>query len=250
VPFVDTVPAGDNVPGDDLASADEAMPAGGTVAFAPGASIVRRDTALGRVWGAAPLRVVGDTPDALVVACWQGTRLLSPVSYIESKRTGLPDGRLQLIRELADGTGELGERIWQDTADLTWVSPGEYFSVHRFFDRTEKPGVWYVNFELPARRTAIGYDTCDLCIDLIVAPDLNSYEWKDQDEYEFGRQVGFITDAVHEQIEQAKDRVLTLLAERAGPFAGNWSDWRRDPSWPVPALPANALDVPAAQRPG
>ena len=235
--------------GQTRTNADAARPAG-LSAFAPGASIVRRDTVLGRVWGVAPLRVISDTPEALVAACWPGIRMLSPASYIEAWRTGRPAGRLQLIRELAAGTWQLGERTWQDNADLTWVGRREYFSVHRFFGPDEEPGVWYVNFELPARRTAIGYDTCDLCIDLIVAPDLRSYQWKDEEEYAYGREVGFITDVVHEQIEQAKERVLTLLADRAGPFAGNWSDWRRDPSWPQPGLPASAVTVPVAGRSG
>lgn len=214
--------------------------------FEAGATIVRRDTAHGRVWAAAPVRVISDTPEALLVAHWPGVQMMSPASYIESSQSGLADGRLRLIRQLAASTWDLGDWIWQRTTVLTRVDPGEHFSVHRFFEEDYRPGVWYVNFELPARRTAIGYDTCDLCLDLVVAPDLSSYEWKDEDEYEFGRETGFITDAVHDRIEVARDHVLTLLAERRGPFATDWSTWRRDPAWPLPVLPPDALAEPVA----
>jgi uncharacterized protein DUF402 len=201
--------------GQTRTNADAARPAG-LSAFAPGASIVRRDTVLGRVWGVAPLRVISDTPEALVAACWQGIRMLSPASYIEAWRTGLPAGRLQLIRELATGTWELGERTWQDNADLTWVGRGECFSVHRFFGPDEEPGVWYVNFELPARRTAIGYDTCDLCIDLIVGPDLRSYEWKDEEEYAYGAR-----GRLHHRCGARADRT----GERAGANPAGRACW-------------------------
>ncbi|MFE1383538.1 DUF402 domain-containing protein [Streptomyces sp. NPDC058740] len=42
---------------------------------------------------------------------------------------------------------------------------------------------WYVNFEHPTRRTEDGFDTFDLTVDLVVAPDLTHWEWKDEDEY-------------------------------------------------------------------
>jgi hypothetical protein len=245
----ETVTAGETV------AADEPGPRGARRQFAPGTSIVRRNTGHGRVWSVAPLRVVSDATDVLVAACWPGIRMLAPVSYIESVRSGQADDRRKLVQELADGTWQLGERTWQHSSYLAWISTGDYFSVHRFFRPDGKPGVWYVNFELPARRTAIGYDTCDLCVDLVVEPDLASYQWKDEDEYEIGRETGFISDAVHDQVELARKRLLALLAERAGPFAGDWSEGPHDPAWPLPpwplpSWPADALIVPVAGRPG
>jgi hypothetical protein len=218
--------------------------------FAPGATIVRRDIIHGRVWGATPARVISDTRQAMLVAYWPGVQVLSPLSYVESQQAGLPDGRLRMIRELAAGTCEVGSRTWQDTTVLTRIDRGEHFSVSRFFGADHEPGIWYVNFEQPALRTSIGYDTCDLCIDLVVAPDLSSYRWKDEDEYELGRQVGFIEDALHARIERARERALTLLANRQGPYATDWSAWQRNPSWTLPALPADALTVPVAARGG
>jgi len=131
--------------------------------FQAGATIVRRDTVHGQVWAAAPVRVISDTPEALLVAHWPGVQTMSPATYIEANRSGLRDGRLRLVRELAAGTWELGDWTWQHSTVLTRIDPGEHFSVHRFFDENHQAGIWYVNFEQPARRTAIGYAaTCAL----------------------------------------------------------------------------------------
>jgi Protein of unknown function (DUF402) len=206
--------------------------------FSAGQTIVRRDVFAGRPWSVTPVRVISDTCEALLVCHWQGTQLLSPQRSLEALTSGRPEVRLRLIRELAAGRWELCERPWRDTTVLTRVSPGDWFSVHRFYDPSgQQPGVWYVNFERPAARTPAGYDTCDLLIDLVIAPDLASYQWKDEDEYAVGREAGFISDDEHESIERARATVLQLLATRQGPFAGDWSVWRRDPSWPSPVLP-------------
>lgn len=210
--------------------------------FSAGQTIVRRDMFLGRTWSATPVRVIRDSPEALLVSHWPGLQFLSPRRSLEAMQSGRPEARLRLIRELAAGRWELCERLWRDTTVLTRVSPGDWFSVHRFYDTAgEQPGFWYVNFERPASRTPSGYDTCDLLIDMVIAPDFASYQWKDEDEYAVGREVGFISDDDHQNIEGARARVLQLLASRQGPFAGDWSVWRRDPDWPAPVLPGSVL---------
>lgn len=206
--------------------------------FRPGQTIVRRDVLGGRAWSATPVRVISDTQEALLVSHWLGVQVLSPARYLDAVHTGLAEDRFRLIRELAAGQWELRERPWLTTTVLTRVGPGDWFSVHRFYDADHQPGIWYVNFERPAVRTPSGYDTCDLCIDLVVSPDLSEWQWKDEDEYAVGREAGFISDDDHENIERAKTSVLRLLDRREGPFAGSWSDWRRDPDWPAPMLTA------------
>ncbi|HEY2508342.1 MAG TPA: DUF402 domain-containing protein [Streptosporangiaceae bacterium] len=208
--------------------------------FPGGQTIVRRDMFAGRAWSATPVRVISDTPEALLVSHWPGVQLLSPHRYVEAVESGRREDRLRLVRELAAGHWELCERPWRDTTVLTRVSPGAWFSVHRFYDAHHQPGVWYVNFERPAARTALGYDTCDLLIDLVIAPDLGSYQWKDEEEYAVGREAGFISDAEHENVERARDTVLEQLANRQGAFARDWSAWQKDPDWPEPVLPANS----------
>lgn len=103
-----------------------------------------------------------------------------------------------------------------------------------------------MNFERPCQRTQIGIDTCDLLVDLVVEPDLSGYSWKDEDEYEQGRRLGFIDEVDHVAVDDARQQVLALIESRPGPFAQDLSAWRPDPRWPAPALPADALTVPAA----
>jgi hypothetical protein len=76
----------------------------------------------GRAWSATPVRVISDTPAALLVSHWPGAQLLSPQSYLVALQSGLGKERFWLIRELAAGSWELGMRPWRDTTVLTRVS--------------------------------------------------------------------------------------------------------------------------------
>ena len=74
-------------------------------------------------------------------------------------------------------------------------------------------------------------------MDLVVTPDLSACRWKDEDEYAQGRRLGLIDDALHQHVDTARQQVIALIESRQGPFADNWSSWKRDPAWPAPALP-------------
>jgi hypothetical protein len=207
-----------------------------------GATAVRRDTRHGKVWTAAPHRVLADDGDTLVLAMWPGVRMRSPTTWIEWLRSGDDSVRKQAIPNLAAGRWELGDWTWRDTTLVNSCTAGDYFSVQRLIGNGPTP--WYVNFEIPFRRTAIGIDTFDLLLDLIVAPDLSGYTWKDEDEYAQGRRIGLIDDALDAHVRTAKEQVVALIEAGQGPFAQDWSSWRPDLEWPLPALPADVLDVP------
>lgn len=215
------------------------------VPFPVGATAVRRDTLRGKVWSATPNRVLADTGSDLAFACWPGVQMYAPTTRSEWLRTGDDDIRQQAIPNLAAGNWDLGIWTWQDTTVLSRLRAGHYFSVHQFLGSGQRAGKWYVNFELPFRRTSIGIDNFDLLLDLVVDPESLDYEWKDEDEYAHGRRLGVIGDDVHAQVDRARQEVVALIGARAGPFALDWSGWQRDPDWPAPALPANALTLPA-----
>jgi hypothetical protein len=196
----------------------------------------------GQVWTAAPHRVLADTGEVLTMATWPGVEQLAPTTWIQWLRTGEDTARQQAIPNLAAGTWELDRWRWQDTTVVSRVEAGEYFSVHRFL-RDGAPAPWYVNFERPNRRSAIGIDTFDLLLDLVVAPDLTSWKWKDEDEYAQGRKLGLIDEATNAEVARAKDKVMALVTAANGPFAEDWSTFTQNPTWPDPALPANALTV-------
>lgn len=209
--------------------------------FEVGATVVRRDVFGGRVWTAGPGRVVADSDELLALARWPGVQRLVPTTLLHMANGS---SRARALLTLATGTWELGKRTWRGTTTLNLMLPGAYFSVSLFF-RDDDFAMWYVNFERPYRRTAIGIDTFDLLLDLVIDPDL-SYRWKDEDEYRQGRKLGIITDAEHHQVQQARELVLALFEQGTGPFAEHWRTWRRSPEWPIPSLPAVATSFPVS----
>jgi hypothetical protein len=207
--------------------------------FDIGSVAVRRNVFRGKVRSAWPARVVHDTGDEIAWVCWSGTELTAETSW---RSSGDPQRGLA---ELASGEWSLGTHLLTDITFLGFQLPDVWFSVLLFFQPSGDFGIWYVNFEQPYRRTPIGFDTCDHFIDLVFNPD-GTHHWKDEDEYAQGRQLGLVTDAQHAEIERAKDQVFSMFEERTGPFDQRWLNWRRDPAWPLPVLPDNAITVPAA----
>ncbi|MFI9332132.1 DUF402 domain-containing protein [Kitasatospora sp. NPDC052868] len=214
--------------------------------FEPGSTAVRRDVYAGRVWTAMPQRVLDDTGEILQLAYWPGITSLAPTTWIDSLRTGDTALRESGLHHLAAGTWTLAPYCWTGTALRSTFLTGEHFSVHRFQDAgTGEPLRWYVNFELPHTRGPAGIDTFDLFVDLVVEPDLSAWSWKDEDEYAQGRRLGLVGDDLHTLVEQARQRALGLLQDRAGPFADPWTTWLPDPAWPLPTLPGGADGTPA-----
>ena len=212
--------------------------------FPVGSTAVRRDTTAARVWSATPNRVLADTGDELVLACWPGVQMMAPATWTQWLRTGDDDVRKQAIPSLVAGTWELESWTWQDTTLVSRFRPGAHFSVHQFLG-AGRTGQWYVNFELPSRRTSIGIDTFDLLLDLVADIETLRWWWKDEDEYAQARRLGLIDDVLHAQVEVARQEAVAMIEARQGPFAADWSAFRPDPAWATPVLPAGALLVPA-----
>ncbi|MER7833877.1 DUF402 domain-containing protein [Streptomyces sp. NPDC095602] len=106
---------------------------------------------------------------------------------------------------------------------LLWKPPTSWFSVNAFFvpdGDGRRLRNWYVDFEHPTRHTEAGFDTLDLTVDLVVAPDLTRWEWKDEDEYAHVRRLDIVTDTEHRAVDAARDKVLAMLTEHTGILAG------------------------------
>lgn len=213
--------------------------------FRPGETAVRRDVFRRKVWSVHALQVVEDGAEALVLGCRPGAAVLAPTTWIEWLLTGDEAARIRALPDLADGGWQLGRWSWRDTAHLQWVPPDTWFSVNAFYDVSDGHRLtnWYVNFQRPMRRTALGFDTFDLLLDLVVAPDLSRWDWKDEDEYAHGRRLGVVSEADHRAVEQARGQAVAMIEERRGPFTreANWQTWRPDPDQPAPSLPADVL---------
>ncbi|MDX3696333.1 DUF402 domain-containing protein [Streptomyces europaeiscabiei] len=75
--------------------------------------------------------------------------------------------RTEAFDAMATGEWEIAPGVWQET-ELLWKPPTEWFSVNAFYTSAGMRN-WYVNFEHPTTRTAGGFDTFDLTVDLVVA---------------------------------------------------------------------------------
>jgi uncharacterized protein len=111
---------------------------------------------------------------------------------------------------------------------LALTRPGAAHSIYLFWD-DGRFSHWYVNLEEPLRRNAVGFDTFDHKLDLIVEAD-GAWRWKDEDELEEAARRGILDAAA---VRAEGERVLA-----AWPFPTGWEAWRPDPAWPVPQLPA------------
>ncbi|MGW7594908.1 DUF402 domain-containing protein, partial [Streptomyces rubiginosohelvolus] len=185
--------------------------------------MVRRDVhRSGRVWSERALRVVTDTSEALVAACPPGAETRWPALYVKSRADGDRAVRTEAFDAMASGVWELAAAVWQETELLLWKPPTAWFSVNAFFipdGAGRRLRNWYVNFERPTVRTGDGFDTFDLTVDLVVDPDLASWQWKGEDEYAHVRRLGIVTDTELQVVDAARDQALAMLEERSGPFA-------------------------------
>lgn len=214
--------------------------------FETGQTVVRRDVhRTGRVWSEHALRVVADTSQALVAACAPGAETRWPALYVKARTDGDRSVRTAAFDTMATGVWELADAVWQETEMLLWKPPTAWFSVNAFYTSAGLRN-WYVNFERPTRLTTDGFDTFDLTVDLVVTPDLTSWQWKDEDEYARVRRLGIISDTEHQAVDAAREEVLAMLSERTGAFAQTerWAAWRREPARPTPCL---AQPAPVAE---
>ncbi len=96
---------------------------------------------------------------------------------------------------------------------------------------------WYVNLEIPRGRTAFGTDRVDGVLDVVIAPD-RSWRWKDEHEIDAALDAGRITASDLGMLRAEGERMIALAETGAFPFDGTWCDFRPDPDWPPPAIPA------------
>lgn len=181
-----------------------------------------RDGRPGMSW---PARVVEDRPDVLALFVPEGA------TYKVWGQVTPPDGGAP-VRGLVDG------RWRRDTLRLMF--PERHHSVWLSWDRTPEGRTfhgYYVNMEEPYRRSAIGVDTNDHALDIVVEPDM-TWSWKDADELDRRGETGtYFPDFVTRVHEEGR-RALVDLEARAFPYDGTWVEWEPEATWDIPALPA------------
>jgi hypothetical protein len=178
----------------------------------------------GRIWSARPMIVVHDEEDQRILYTPNGIRLV--VAAMDGKELRLPEGEWDLL-----------ERTWARGPILSFSWPAAGHAILLFFHPDWTAWTWYVNVESPFRPTELGFDTEDLVLDVVVAPDRSRWEWKDRDELKEAVRRGLFSPAQAAEFEAEAERGLRRLLDREAPFDRDWTTWRPDPSWPVPELP-------------
>jgi hypothetical protein len=191
--------------------------------FEPGEAVALREIWHGRVWGARPATVVGEQPHQTMLFIPAGIRWMAPFR----------DGRRLKIQQ---EDFELVELRYDEAHVLSFSWPSTRYAVLLCFRPDWSTWNWYVNLEDPLRRTPVGFDTLDHELDVIVGFD-GSWSWKDEDELEEAIRRGVIAEDEEPGLRADGERALRRILDREPPFDRDWSDWRPDPSWPVPVLP-------------
>jgi protein associated with RNAse G/E len=120
---------------------------------------------------------------------------------------------------------------------LIFLEPEKYYSTLLFWDHeADRFSCYYINFQVPFRRSRCGFDTLDLDLDIVIDPHYN-WKWKDIEDYQDGIREGGIRDEWVTGVEQAQADVFERIHNRRYPLDGSWLGWRPDPAWAPPNLP-------------
>ena len=142
-----------------------------------------------------------------------------------------------------------GRGHWSGHGVLVLRRPGEAYSVWHFWDGPERRFVgWYLNLEEPFRRTAIGYDTQDLELDVWIP---TGEPWRFKDEEKLDERVA---DGRYTAEQVAATRTLGTaigaMLDRGERWWGErWTSFEPDPGWRAPAFPDGWEEAPVTPAP-
>lgn len=175
----------------------------------------------GRPWMGLPVRVVEHTDEQLV-------------TYVA---TGAPFGFAHGPWPTPDGRHPWHERAaWAGHECLMIQRPGDDHAVWHFWTGEERTfACWYINLQTAFVRTAIGFDTMDLELDLVVLPD-GSWAFKDIDVLPARVAEGRLTQTVVDHVLRLGDQLGADLDAGRWWWDTSWAEWRPDPTDAVPAL--------------
>ncbi|HWC29192.1 MAG TPA: DUF402 domain-containing protein [Dehalococcoidia bacterium] len=200
-----------------------------TRVWQPGETALLRNVDRGRVWTALATTVVFDRPE-MVGLYWKA-------GY---PRKSVPGGREGNRTVWLDGSADIShvDSLWGDLEILCLTEPTAGHAAWMARRQGEFLG-WYINIQRPLARTALGFDTLDQTLDLIIQPDLVTYRWKDEDEFAEDVRYGIFSAAEAIAIRAEGERVLQKAQRGESPFKDGWEAWQPDPAWQTPALPAD-----------
>jgi hypothetical protein len=178
--------------------------------------------------------VVRDEGD--FVALWfpKGTRWKAPTTPPTRPREHTRGERLARCLVLRDWV--FVDSAW-DVSTLVLMREGDWHALWvSWLDDGEHWG-WYVNLQEPYRRTAKGFETMDLALDVVISTD-GRWRWKDEDELETFVAHGVLDDALATRLRKEGLDVVRRAQRIEPPFSEPWPSWQPDPGWGMPKLPA------------
>ena len=183
-------------------------------------AVAERTPSVG-VWLEAPVFVVEDTEEQLVSYTAPGARFRFPEG-----RWPTPDGR----HPWSD------REAWTGHGCLMMQRPDDHFAVWHFWDGDDREFVcWYLNLQTAPVRTADGYDTQDLELDIVVFPD-GSYVLKDDEVLDDRVAEGRYSAALVAWIRAYGDQLTGRLDSEGPWWDRSWSQWTPPSHWVDPEL--------------
>jgi uncharacterized protein DUF402 len=177
----------------------------------------------GRIRWALPHWVVEETPTHVVLGLVPGVIGKGAEDY----------GEAEYFDQLATAW-TLVDRVWERNRLLRFTPREASYSVDHYWREDDGEFLGYqINFQDTLRRTAIGFDTFDHEIDIVVRPD-GSWHWKDVDSFERGVRNGVISNEDGTTIRELSRAVAGQIGNLV---PTGWESWQPDPAWPLPELP-------------
>lgn len=196
--------------------------------WSAGTPVMLREVRQGLTWSVKPVTVVQDTPELVAVWMAPGTHWLQP-QRVDGGRVGVVD--------VLHDAWVLADAMWQGGGALILQIPAAAHALIGFRDdENQHLASWYLNMQAPLRRTALGFDTLDHILDIVVSPDRRCWTWKDEAPLAEAVGRGLVTSAAAHAIQREGERALQLLLDGQPPFALEWEAWQPDPAWGIPSL--------------
>ena len=197
--------------------------------FNPCQTVVFRGLGYSKIWYALPAIVVQDTPDLTALFWCAGTpekwRGKSPDEKVTPQTVMLPEMKLF-------------DRLWTETDVLMLVPAGAAHAVYVMWDEGQKAlRCWYINLQQPLARTAIGFDTQDYWLDIVICPDRSEWHWKDEDQFNEVTALGMYSPEQAREIRAEGERAVRRVQTNQPPFCEGWENWRAPEDWVIPTFP-------------
>lgn len=190
--------------------------------WSPGDVVARREILQGRPWLVSAVRIVQDRPELLVSYLPEGAPFVFPEADWPT-----PSGRHPWH----------GRGGWEGHGVLMLQRPGESYAVWHFWHGAERRFTGhYLNLQEPYRRTAVGYDTQDLELDIWI-PAGGRWELKDDDVLEDRVSEGRFTAARVREIRALGAEICAMLDAGGTWWDPAWTSWTPDPAWTPPRIP-------------